>query len=131
MEAGFAEQAEGQNEDVVGGLALDEGQSLSGSTLARPEGDGELRSRSRLLASQLVEEHKAAPGQTSRRITHDKSCPGFLPNLGPPGLPGGPGSPGNGPGSTNRAGCSKNQLRRPIIRPIRAHFVFLGPTAKR
>jgi hypothetical protein len=38
--------------------------------------------------------------------------------------PWGPGSPGNGPGSKNSAGCTKNQPRRPMISPIRGHFVF-------
>jgi hypothetical protein len=43
----------------------------------------------------------------------------------------GPGSPGNGHGSKNSAGCTKNQPRRPLISPMRWHFVFLGRTAKR
>ncbi len=60
-----------------------------------------------------------------------KPAPGFRLICGPLGLPGGPGSPGNGPGSKNSAGCTRNQPRRPIQSPIRGHFVFLGPTAKR
>ncbi len=56
-------------------------------------------------------------------------APGFWPMLGPLGPPAGTGS-GNGPGSKNKAGCTKNQPRRPIISPIRWHFAFWGPTAK-
>ena len=60
------------------------------------------------------------------RITINPA-PGFRPTFGPSRAR----EPGNGPGPQNSAGCTKNQLRRPIIRPIRGHFVFLGPTAKR
>ncbi len=52
---------------------------------------------------------------------------GFWPIFGPLGPTAGPGSPGNGPASKNGAGCTKNQPRRPIISPIRVHFVFRGP----
>ncbi len=44
--------------------------------------------------------------------------------FGPLGPTAGPGSPGNGSGSKNSAGCAKNQPRRPIMSPIRGHFVF-------
>ena len=54
-------------------------------------------------------------------------APGFWPIFGPLGPTAGPGSPGNGPGSKNSGGCTKNQPRRPILSPIRGHFVFLGP----
>ena len=54
-------------------------------------------------------------------------APGFRPTCDPSRAR----EPENGPGSQNSAGCTKNQPRRPIIRPTRGHFVFLGPTAKR
>ncbi len=57
-------------------------------------------------------------------------APGFWQSFGPLGPMVGPGSPGNGPGSKNSAGCAKNQPRRPILSPIRGHFVFSGPTPK-
>ena len=60
------------------------------------------------------------------RITINPA-PGFRPTFGPSRAR----EPGNGPGPQNSAGCTNKQLRRPIIRPIRGHFVFLGPTAKR
>jgi hypothetical protein len=34
---------------------------------------------------------------------------------------------GNGPGSLYSVGCTKNQPRRLILKPIRGQFVFLGP----
>ncbi len=55
-------------------------------------------------------------------------APGFWPIFGPLGPTAGP---GNGPGSKIGAGCTKNQPRRPILSPIRRHFVFLGPTAQK
>ncbi len=63
----------------------------------------------------------------------------FRPMLGVPGVPAGLtntyflalGSPGDGPGSKHRAGCTTNHARRPIINPMRWHFVLMGPTAKR
>ncbi len=62
-----------------------------------------------------------------REDTTINPAPGSWPIFGPLEPTAGPGSPGNGPG----AGCTKNQPRRPILRPIRGHFVFLGPSAKR
>jgi hypothetical protein len=58
-------------------------------------------------------------------------APGFWPFFGPLWPTAGPGSPGNGPGSKNSAGVTNNQPRRPILSPVRGHYVFLGPTAKR
>ncbi len=58
-------------------------------------------------------------------------APGFWQIFGPLGPTASPGSPGNGPGSENSAGCPANQPLRPILSPIRGHFVFLVPTAKR
>ncbi len=55
---------------------------------------------------------------------------GFWPIFGPLGPTAGPGSPGNGRGSTNSAGCNKNQPRIPTLSPMRGHFAILGPTAK-
>ncbi len=51
--------------------------------------------------------------------------------FGPSGTTAGPGSHGNGPGSTNSAGCTKNQPPRPVLSPTCGHFVFLVPTARR
>ncbi len=53
-------------------------------------------------------------------------APGFWPMFGPLGPTASPGSLGTGSGSKNSAGCTKN-----LPRPIRGHFVLLGPTAKR
>ncbi len=58
-------------------------------------------------------------------------APGFWPIFGALGPTAGPGRPGNGPGLKKSAGCANNQPRRPILSPIRGHFVFLGQTAKR
>ncbi len=71
----------------------------------------------------------ALPGLREAKMINPAS--GFWTILGPPGPPGGPGSSGNGPGSKKSAGCTKDQPGRPILSPIRGHFVFLGPTAKR
>ncbi len=57
-------------------------------------------------------------------------APDFWPIFGPLRPTAGPGSPGIGPCSKKSAGCAKNQPRRPILSPIRWHFVFSGPTAK-
>ncbi len=62
-------------------------------------------------------------------------APDFWPIFGPLRPTAGPGSPGKGPGSKHSAGFTKHQLRRPILSPIRAYFVFLyfvflEPTAK-
>jgi hypothetical protein len=56
---------------------------------------------------------------------------GLWPIFGPLRPPAGHGRPGNGPGSKNSAGNTQSQPRKPIISPIRGHFVFLGPTANR
>ncbi len=60
-----------------------------------------------------------------------KPAPGFWPSFGPLEPAAGPGSLGRGSGSKNSAGCTHKQPRRPILSPIRGHFMFLGPTAKR
>ncbi len=58
-------------------------------------------------------------------------APGFWPIFGLLGPTAGPGSLGTGSGATNRAGRAKIQPRRPLLSPIRGHFVFVGPIAKR
>jgi hypothetical protein len=65
-------------------------------------------------------------------LREDKmSGPGFSADFRPLGAHGGPGTLGNGPGSKNSAGCTKHQTRRPIISPIRGHFVFLVTDRKK
>ncbi len=57
-------------------------------------------------------------------------APGFWPIFSPVGPAAGPGSLGTGSGSKHIAGCTKNQPRRPILRPVLGYFVFLVPAAK-
>ena len=59
-----------------------------------------------------------------------KLAPGFRPIFGPSGPTAGPGSHGTGSGSKDSAGCTKNQPRRPVLRPVRGYFVFVVPAAK-
>ncbi len=47
-------------------------------------------------------------------------APVFWLIFGPSGPTAGPGSLGRGSGSKNNPGCTKNQFRRPILRPVRA-----------
>ena len=79
---------------------------------------------------QVANTHSRFKGDRRGQDKMINPAPGFWTIFGPWGPTAGPGSPGNGPGSRNSAGCTKNQTRRPILSPIRGHFVFLGPTAK-
>jgi hypothetical protein len=58
-------------------------------------------------------------------------APVFWPNFGSLGPTAGHGSIGTGSGSKNIAGCAKNQIRKPILWPVRVYFVFLVPAPKR
>ena len=60
-------------------------------------------------------------GRVAREDTMKNPAPGFWTIFGPLGPPAGPGSLGNRPGSKNSAGCTKNQPRRPILKP---HVAF-------
>ncbi len=51
-------------------------------------------------------------------------APDFWPIFDPLGPTAGPGILGTGFGSKNIAGCTKNQVRRSVIRPVRGYFVF-------
>ncbi len=57
-------------------------------------------------------------------------APCFWPIVGPWGPTAGPGSLGTGSGSKNSSDCTKNQPRRPVIRPIRGYFGFVVPASK-
>ncbi len=81
--------------------------------------------RTRNIGSDLIKSILCADLREDKIID---PAPGFWPMLGPLGPTAGPGSLGTGSSS---ATCTTSQPWKPIISPIRGHFVFLGPTAKK
>jgi hypothetical protein len=51
----------------------------------------------------------------------------FLADFRPRGAHGGSREPWDGLRLENSAGCTDTQTRRPVLRPVRGYFVFLGP----
>ncbi len=72
----------------------------------------------------------SADGADLREDKMTNPAPDFWPIFGPLEPTAGPGSHGTGSGSKTSPGCTNNQPRRPILRPVRGYFVFLVPPAR-